>query len=66
MGLVDSEQLKQKGYIVYTDNFYSSPALFRELLQEEFGAVGTVHKDRRGVPETVRSTVLQRGSVVSE
>ena len=65
MGLVDNEQLKQKGYIVYTDNFYSSPALFRELLQEGFGAVGTVRKDRRGIPEAVRSTVLQRGGVVS-
>ena len=65
MGLVDNEQLKQKGYIVYTDNFYSSPALFRELLQAGFGAVGTVRKDRRGIPAAVRSTVLQRGGVVS-
>ena len=30
-----------------------------------FGAVGTVRKDRRGIPESVRSTVLQRSSVVS-
>jgi hypothetical protein len=63
--LVDDERLKQKGYIVYADKFYSSPALFRELLQEGFGAVGTVRKDRRGIPESVRSTVLQRSSVVS-
>ena len=31
MDLVIDPKLLHKGYIVYTDNFYSSPALFREL-----------------------------------
>ena len=27
--LLDDDRLTAKGYLVYTDNFYSSPALFR-------------------------------------
>lgn len=29
------------GYVVYTDNFYTSPLLFRHLSQQGFGACGT-------------------------
>lgn len=29
------------GYIIYTDNFYTSPLLFRHLSQQGFGACGT-------------------------
>uniref|UniRef100_A0A3B4T941 PiggyBac transposable element-derived protein domain-containing protein n=1 Tax=Seriola dumerili TaxID=41447 RepID=A0A3B4T941_SERDU len=29
------------GYIIYTDNFYTSPLLFRHLRQQGFGACGT-------------------------
>ena len=34
MELVSDERLKHRGYIVFTDNFYSSPALFKTLVQE--------------------------------
>ena len=46
MELVNDQRLEQKGYIVYTDNFYSSPALFKALTDSGFGACGTARKDR--------------------
>ena len=36
------EGLQNRGYIVHTDNFYSSPTLFKELVNNGFGAVGTM------------------------
>ena len=65
MELVEDERLQGKGYVVVTDNFYSSPALFRELKQRGFGACGTTWTDRRGIPPTVRDAKLQRGDVIS-
>ena len=62
---MDDDRLLQKGYVVVTDNFYSSPALFRDLVQRGFGACGTAHKDRRGIPPAIWITNLQQGGVVS-
>ena len=65
MELTDDSRLKNKGYIVYTDNFYSSPALFKALAQHGFGAVGTARKDRRDIPKIISGAVLAKGNVVS-
>ena len=65
MELVEDERLQGKGYVVVTDNFYSSPALFRELKQRGFGACGTTRRDRRSIPQTARDAKLQRGDVIS-
>ena len=43
--------LENQGYIVYTDNFYTSSALFSELTRQGFGAVGTISTNRRGCPD---------------
>ena len=63
--LADDDRLQHKGHVIVTDNFYSSPALFRDLLSRGFGACGTARKDRRGIPPSVRTANLQRGEVVS-
>ena len=63
--LTDDERLHNKGYVVVTDNFYSSPALFHDLVKRGFGAIGTVCKDRRGIPPALRTACLQRGGVTS-
>ena len=65
MNLVDNDRLRHKGYIVYMDNFYSSPALFKELVSIGFAACGTARKNRRGIPPTVTSANLQKGEVCS-
>lgn len=54
------------GYIVYCDNFYTSPLLFRHLSQQGFGACGTYRQGRVGVPKTQENALgrkSQRGSI---
>ena len=63
--LLDDPRLEGKGYIVFTDNFYSSPALFTDLVAKGFGACGTVRKNRRGIPDVVRETRFKKGEVIS-
>ena len=59
MDLVEDDRLLGKGYIVYTDNFYSSPTL-----EKGFGACGTARQDRKGIPPSVRQAKLKRGEVI--
>ena len=40
LDLLDNDRLKNKGYHVYMDNFYTSPALFRDLRDRGFEACG--------------------------
>lgn len=42
--------LEGQGYLVYMDNFYSSPTLFTDLHDAGFGAVGTIDPKRKGYP----------------
>ena len=56
--------LEGKGHHVYTDNYYSSPALFRNLRDLGFGACGTVHVNRRGLPAAMKAT-LAKGETTS-
>ena len=65
LDLLNDQRLEGKGYLLYTDNFYSSPALFRELTERGFGACGTARKDRRGIPASIRHTGLKNGEIVS-
>ena len=51
---------------IYADNFYSSPALFRELTDNDFGACGTARKNRRGIPRSVTTAKLQKGDLESK
>ena len=39
-----------QGHILYVDNWYTSPQLFLELYNQNTGAVGTVKKNRKGMP----------------
>ena len=53
--------LELKGYHAYTDNFYSSPALFVDLHNKGFEATGTVRMNRRGIPKSIQDRKLQKG-----
>lgn len=46
--------LDNQGYIVYMDNFYTSPILFKELANLGFGAVGTLDTSGKGVPNVLK------------
>ena len=63
--LLEDDRLCNKVYIVVMDNYYSSPTLFKDLLAKNFGALGTVRRDRKGLPLILRETRLQKGDIVS-
>ena len=50
MQLMEDAKLFDKGYIVYTDNWYSSPTLFHHLQSRKTAAIGTVRPNRKGMP----------------
>ena len=57
-----SSELSNKGYNIYTDNFYTSPALFSELVDNGFEACGTVRNDRKGIPKDFQKVTLSKGN----
>ena len=42
---------ENQGYIVVTDNFYTSPTLAQKLLQKGINSLGTVKGNTRGLPK---------------
>ena len=54
-----------KGYKLYTDNYYSSPILFSDLLEKKTGACGTLRTNRKGVPQKIREkSSLNKGETI--
>ena len=45
-------------FIIFMDNFYSSPYLFIELKNSNTGAVGTLRLNRKGIPDQVKREKL--------
>ena len=54
LGLLEKFKLLNKGHCVYMDNYYSSPELFEELYFHETYACGTVHTNRKGMPDCLK------------
>lgn len=54
------------GYHLFTDRYYTSPELARELLQKKIHLTGTVQKNRKGLPNEVkRKLKLKQQEVVA-
>ncbi|XP_039285495.1 piggyBac transposable element-derived protein 4-like [Nilaparvata lugens] len=53
------------GYCVYTDNFYYSPELAIALKRMDTDLVGTVRKNRKGVPKEFVKKKLARGETAA-
>ena len=43
------------------DNFYTSPALFKDLRERGFESCGTIRSNRVGIPDDIRSAKLKKG-----
>ncbi|KAJ8369468.1 hypothetical protein SKAU_G00094960 [Synaphobranchus kaupii] len=59
--LMGKAGLLGKGHVVYTDNFYTSAALFMPLYASNTGACGTVRANRRGMPTQLRDMKMKPG-----
>ena len=51
------------GHVIFMDNFFSSPALYSTLADEQTGACGTLRINRRGVPQRVKTSKLKFGDL---
>ena len=45
------------GHHLYVDNFYTSPKLFKDLLETGTLACGTVQSNRRGFPPELKTNI---------
>ncbi|XP_068122221.1 piggyBac transposable element-derived protein 4-like [Hyperolius riggenbachi] len=60
-----AEPLLDKGYCVTTDNFYSSPELFKILIKRRTDAYGTVRPNRREMPTSFGKQKLKPGDIAA-
>ena len=58
---LNHDQLRNKGYHVYMDNFYTSPALFKDMHERGFESCGTIRSSRVGISDDIRSAKLKKG-----
>ena len=56
--------LFNKGHHIYMDNYFSSPALFQELHDNQKGACDTLKLSRRGVPEEIAKLKMKKGDKI--
>ena len=61
LGLLEKGQLLDKGYNVFTDNYYTSPELLYELFYRQTFATGTVRSNRKNMPKAVVRANLKKG-----
>lgn len=53
--------LSQSEQTIYTDWFYTSPTLGKELEREDIALFGTTIKNRKGMPHYLKQGKLQQG-----
>lgn len=54
-----------RGYNMYIDSWYSSPALFEKLLQAGMNVVGTIRLNRKNMPEKLKKPKLEQGDAIA-
>ncbi|RXG61555.1 PiggyBac transposable element-derived protein 4 [Armadillidium vulgare] len=51
----------EKYHHLYTDNFYTTPKLYRYLKEHKTSATGTVRSNRKGMPKDFRTLKIEKG-----
>ncbi|XP_068122042.1 piggyBac transposable element-derived protein 4-like [Hyperolius riggenbachi] len=59
------EPLLDQGYCLTTDSFYTSPELYKHLIQHKTDAYGTVRPNRCHMPPALSARKLKKGEVVA-
>lgn len=57
--------LLKSGRTLVTDNFYTSMDLAQKLLDNDIYTIGTLRKNRRGIPRPIVQKKLKRGELIS-
>ncbi|CAF4947421.1 unnamed protein product [Pieris macdunnoughi] len=60
-----SEYIFEKGHTLATDNWYTSLELAYQLLEKQTHLIGTLRKNRRGLPKAVIDSKLQKGETMA-
>jgi hypothetical protein len=60
------EPLLHKGYTVWLDNLYNSPALARLLKSKGTDYVSTLRINRKGVPKVIKDAKIKKGKVIAQ
>ena len=61
LGLLAKGQLLDKGYNIFTDNYYTSPELLCKLFYRNTFGTGTVRSTRKNMPKAVVRAKLKQG-----
>jgi hypothetical protein len=60
------EPLLKKGYMLWVDNFYNSPALAQKLKSLDNDCVGTLCINRKHIPKIVNEKKLKKGELTAQ
>ena len=52
------------GHELFLDNFYTSVPLAKALLKRKTMLCGTLHRNRKHIPDSVESAKLKKGEIV--
>ncbi|GBN07442.1 PiggyBac transposable element-derived protein 4, partial [Araneus ventricosus] len=58
-------ELKNKGYTLTTDNYYTSPELAEILIKSKTDIYGTLRANRKGLPPLIKSSKVKKGEVLA-
>ena len=59
-----AEPYFDKGHVNFMDNFFTSPALCKDLAEHQVGVCGTLRISKRGVPARIQEAKLKAGDLL--
>ncbi|GBM08941.1 PiggyBac transposable element-derived protein 4 [Araneus ventricosus] len=60
-----NHELKNKGYTLTTDKYYTSPELAEILIKSKTDIYGTLRENRKGLPPLIKSSKVKKGVVLA-